>query len=470
MTPLWTSAAIADATGGIASANFDVFGADIDSRDCVPGNVFFALKGEASDGHKFLQAAYDHGAAAAIISDAGVLKGQSQPHILVKDTALALDALARAARARTAAKVVAVTGSVGKTGVKEALRLSLERFCPGQVHASIKSFNNHVGVPLTLVRMPQSMRFAVLEMGMNHAGELTALSVLGQPDVAIITTIASAHQAFFVNEAAIADAKAEIFSGIKAGGTIILNADNAHYARLRRVAETSRAAKILSFGTSSQADVRALDVVLHPVSSTVTADIAGERMMFKISQPGAHWVSNALAVLAAVKAVEGDLALAGLALAEMGGLAGRGRRTAIATADGGEAILLDESYNANPASMAAALAVLGHLELKAGGRRIAMLGDMKEMGAESRALHANLASAVEASGVSHIICVGDDIQALAAALPASITRMAVANHQSAFEAISTLLRRDDVLLVKGSNSMGLGKVVDRLIAAAHKGG
>jgi UDP-N-acetylmuramoyl-tripeptide--D-alanyl-D-alanine ligase len=467
MSQLWTSAEIAAATGGIASGNWHVTSADIDSRDCTAGALFFALKGDATDGHAFLKSAYAHGASAAIISDAAALDDPMRPHVLVKDTSAALNAMGRAARARTNAKIIAVTGSAGKTGVKEALRLGLERFRPNEVHASIKSFNNHVGVPLTLARMPAAMRYGIFEMGMNHAGELTALSALGQPHVAIITTIASAHRAYFDSEEAIADAKSEICSGVVAGGTIILNADSAHFPRLRAAAEKSRAGSIMSFGVAAHADVRALEIALHPTSSAVTADVAGERVMFKVGQPGAHWVSNALAVLAAVKAVDADLALAGLALAEMSGLAGRGRRSVLPTSDGGEALLLDESYNANPASMAAALAVLGGLELKQDGRRIAMLADMKEMGEGSRTLHAGLAGAVEAAGVSHIICVGDDIQALAAALPASITRIVVPNSASAFEAIKALLRSEDVLLIKGSNSMGLGKVVERLIAAEH---
>jgi UDP-N-acetylmuramoyl-tripeptide--D-alanyl-D-alanine ligase len=470
MTPLWFAADIAAATGGIASGSWIVSGAHIDSRDCSDGSLFFALKGEATDGHRFLKSAFDHGASAAIVSDVSALDSPSRNYVLVKDTTEALYALAKAARARTQAKIIAVTGSVGKTGVKEALRLSLERYRPNEVHASIKSFNNHVGVPLTMVRMPAAMRFGVFEMGMNHSGELTALSALSQPHVAIITTVASAHRTYFNSEEDIADAKGEICSGVVAGGTIILNADNVHFARLRKIAEKSRAGRILSFGHAANTDVRLLEMVLQPTSSTVTADIAGERMMFKVGQPGAHWVSNALAVLAGVKAVDGDLALAGLSLAEMTGLAGRGRRVAINTSDGGEALLLDESYNANPASMVAALAVLGGLELKGQGRRIAMLADMKEMGADSRALHAGLANAVQAAGVSHVICLGDDIQALAAALPANITRMVVANSTSASEALDSLLRSDDLLLIKGSNSMGLGKVVDRLISTYKKKG
>ncbi len=470
MTPLWSAAEIVHATGGIASSAWSVDGVHIDSRDCTAGSLFFALKGEAADGHGFLKSALDHGASAAVISDITALDDPSRNHILVKDTTIALNDLAKAARARTAAKIIAVTGSVGKTGVKEALRLGLERYRPTQVHASIKSFNNHVGVPLTLARMPADMRFGVLEMGMNHAGELTALSALGAPHVAIITTVASAHRAFFDSEEAIADAKGEICSGVVEGGTIILNADNIHYPRLHKIAERSRAGQILSFGSSPDADVRALETRLHATSSIVTADIAGERMMFKIGQPGAHWVSNALAVLAGIKAVDGDLALAGLALAEMSGLAGRGRRVPIRTQDGGEAVLLDESYNANPASMAAALAVLGGLDLQGQGRRIAVLADMKEMGTDSRALHAALAIDVEKAGVSYMICVGEDIQALGLALPASITRMAVSNSTSAYEALQTLLRQDDIVLIKGSNSMGLGKVVDRLIAADQKRG
>lgn len=471
MTPLWTSDAIAAATGGVASAAFAVDGVTFDSREVGPGDLFIALKGAATDGHRFVGQAVAQGAAGLLVSEQC-----EAPHVLVGDTTAALAALAAAARDRSAAMRIGVTGSVGKTGVKEALAKALGRFAPGFVHASVKSYNNHTGVPLSLARMPETSRFGVFEMGMNHAGELTALSALVRPHIAIITWVASAHREFFDSEADIARAKGEIFSGLEDGGTAILPHDNGHAAILRAAA--AGAGRCISFGLNEGADVWAERFALHADCSCVTARLrhpalGEERLTFKIGMAGRHWVNNALAVLAGVWAAGGDLALAGLALADLHDLPGRGARRRVAVGDG-QAIVIDESYNANPASMAASLAVLGEIAPAGKGRRLAVLGAMKELGALSDQFHAELAPNVVSSGAEAIIVVGKEMKALAGALGRRLDVRHVADAAEALREIDLLLRPDDVLLVKGSNSIGLGGLVsalgDRRLATAGMAG
>ncbi len=453
MIPLWTSQDIAVATDGTASGAFTAEGVTFDSREVIGGELFVALKGEATDGHRFIGTARERGAA-------GFLVGEpvKAPHVLVADTTAALDALGRAARARTQAKIIGVTGSVGKTGTKEALKSALDRYAPGRTHASVKSYNNHTGVPLSLARMPADSRFGIFEMGMNHAGELAALTRLVRPHVALVTWIASAHREYFDSDAAIADAKGEIFQGLEPGGIAIIPYDSEHRDRLIGHAG---GANLITFGEGEGADVRPLRHALLPDCTTVTADIMGETLTFKIGMAGRHWLNNALGVLAAVKAVGGDLGLAGLALAEMNGLPGRGRRFRV-DRDGGQAIVIDESYNANPASMAAALGVLGGTTPAAKGRRLAVLGSMKELGAGSAAFHADLAPTVTDAGVEHVILVGAEIAPLAEALKKRISVEQVADAAAAVVAVERSLGADDVLLVKGSNSVGLGRLVAHL--------
>lgn len=466
--PLWTAHDIAKATHGDAHGGpWAVHNVDIDSRDVGPQSLFFALPGEITDGHHFINQAFTQGATAVVLSDPNALARPDLPHVRVDDPVQALVDLGQAARARCRGQIIAVTGSAGKTGVKEALRLALERYRPGFVHASIKSFNNHIGVPLTLARMPAHCHYGVLEMGMNHAGELRHLSTMAAPHVAIITTVASAHRAFFESEEAIADAKAEIFHGLTPGGTAILNADNPHCARLIAAAHRCGVDKIVRFGWQNDADVRAHSVQLLPNASTLIADVMGEKMMLKIALPGAHWVLNALAVLAAVKVVGGDLGLAGLSLAEMAGLAGRGRRVQVACATGGEALVIDESYNANPASMAAALAVLGATEPGAGGRRIAVLGDMKELGETSDAFHAALQEPIAAAKVDVLVCVGPEMNKAAPHFRSPQKTKTVADSAAARTVLEGFLRAEDVVLIKGSNSVKLGMIVDALLSRAQ---
>jgi UDP-N-acetylmuramoyl-tripeptide--D-alanyl-D-alanine ligase len=372
----------------------------------------------------------------------------------VADTTAALDALGRAARARTDAKIIGVTGSVGKTSTKEALFAALDRGAPGTAHRSVKSYNNHTGVPLSLARMPVASRFGVFEMGMNHAGELAHLTALVRPHVAMVTAIAPAHTAFFPDESAIADAKGEIFAGLEPGGVAIIPYDSPHRDRLIGHAKPY-ASTIVTFGIDQGADVRAIETMRTATGGTfVTASVGDKELSFTVGQPGMHWVSNALAVLAAVDAVGGDLALAGLALAELGGLAGRGARLMVPVA-GGQALVIDESYNANPTSMRATLAVLAAEK----ARKIAVLGEMRELGEKSDAYHAGLAEPVVAAGVERVILVGEAMTALANALEGRVDFVHVPDAAAARASLLEMLAPGDAVLIKGSNGVGLASVV-----------
>jgi UDP-N-acetylmuramoyl-tripeptide--D-alanyl-D-alanine ligase len=456
MSALWTSAAIAEATGGTASTDFSATGVTFDSREVTPGDLFIALKGEASDGHLYLDQSSERGAAGVVVS-----VPTTHPHVLVVDTTVALNDLGRAARARTDAKVIGVTGSVGKTGTKEALFACLDRIDPGCAHRSVKSYNNHTGVPLSLARMPADRRFGVFEMGMNHAGELAELTRLVRPHAAIVTTIAPAHVAFFPNESAIADAKGEIFQGLEPGGTAIVPFDSPHAERLTAAARP-HAARIVTFGLGEGADVRAIETMAVAGGTFVTAKVGERELSYTISQPGQHWVANSLAVLAAVDAVGGDLALAGLALADLGGLPGRGARFTVHVL-GGEALVIDESYNANPASMRATLAVLG---AEKAARKIAVLGEMRELGDRSDAYHAALAEPVKASGAEPVILVGKAMAPLAAALEKDVELVHVPDAATARGRLQAMLKPGDAVLIKGSNGVGLATLVAALAGQA----
>ncbi|WNO53114.1 UDP-N-acetylmuramoyl-tripeptide--D-alanyl-D-alanine ligase [Stakelama saccharophila] len=450
---LWTSADIAAAVSGAASADFAASRVAFDSREVEPGSLFIALRGETTDGHRFLDQAFEQGAAGAIVS-----VDTAHPHVRVANTMAALNDLGREARARTDARIIGVTGSVGKTGTKEALFACLDRQAPGCAHRSVKSYNNHTGVPLSLARMPAASRFGVFEMGMNHAGELTELAALVRPHVAIVTAIAPAHTAFFKDESAIADAKGEIFSGLQPGGTAIVPFDSPHRGRLIAAAEPY-AERIVTFGLDRDADVHPLERMRTGLGGTfVTARVGERELSFTLSQPGEHWVSNAMAILAAVDAVGADLAQAGLALAEIGGLAGRGARFR-AEVPGGTALVIDESYNANPSSMRATLKVLAAEPAK---RRLAVLGEMRELGVRSAEYHAALADPIDEAGISRAILVGEGMAPLATALEGRVDFVHVADAAEAREALVADLAADDAVLIKGSNAIGLASVVAAL--------
>ena len=453
MSVLWTSDEIARAVGGTASGPFEVTGVTFDSREVEPGDLFVAMPGTVHDGHKFVDQAFASGAAGAIVSQA-----VGGPHVLVEDAAAALEALGQASRERCRAAIVGVTGSVGKTSTKEALYAALDRCAPGKVHRSVKSYNNHTGVPLSLARMPRDAEYAVLEMGMSNAGEIAALTRQVRPHVAIVTAIAPAHIESLGSEEAIADAKAEIFQGLEPEGVAIIPNDSPHRDRLVKAARRY-ADRIVTFG-GGDADVRALHAVgSSGGGSLISAELLERELTFTISQRGEHWVSNALAVLAAVEAVGGDVAVAGLALADMGGLKGRGERHRIEI-EGGDVLLIDESYNANPASMAATLKSLGaEPDAK---RRIAVLGTMRELGEHSEDLHAGLAPAVIDAKVDRLILIGDEMQPLAEAVVGKVNLELVEGVDAATDALMRLLQPGDAVLVKASNAVGLAKLVERV--------
>jgi len=453
MSPLWTSTEIAEATGGKASEPFEVTGVTFDSREVVPGDLFVAMPGTIYDGHRFVDGAFASGAAGAVVA-----YPVSGPHVLVDDTFAALQALGRASRQRSRAKIFGVTGSVGKTSTKEALYAALDRNRSGRVHRSVKSYNNHTGVPLSLARMPRDAEFAVLEMGMNNKGEIAALTRQVRPHVALITAIAPAHIENLGSEEAIADAKAEIFEGLEAHGVAIVPNDTPHRDRLVKAARR-HADRIITFG-SGDADVHAVHAVsAEGGGSLISAALLESELTFTISQRGAHWVSNALAVLAAVEAIGADVGLAGLALADLGGLKGRGERHVIEI-EGGEVLLIDESYNANPASMEATLESLGQEREVA--RRIAVLGPMRELGEQGSALHAGLAPVVLSAQVDRLILIGEEMRPLADALGEQVPINQVPDVEAATVTLMHLLRPGDAVLVKASNSVGLAKLVERV--------
>ena len=454
VTALWTSEEIVAATGGaLHGAPFHVSGVTFDSREVEQGWLFVAMPGTVADGHDFVAKGFAAGAAGALVS-----KAVEGPHILVEDVPDALTRMAVAARARMAGRVIGVTGSVGKTSTKEALFAALDRFVPGHVHRSVKSYNNHTGVPLSLARMPRDSEFAVLEMGMNAAGEIAALTRLVRPHVALITTIASAHIEHLGSMEAIADAKAEIFQGLEPDGVAIVPEDTPYRDRLVKAARR-HASRIITFGRGD-ADVAAVHAVRSDNGgSLVTARLVESDLTYTIAQRGEHWVANSLGVLAAVEAVDADLAIAGLALADMDGLKGRGERHRLPV-EGGTWLLIDESYNANPASMAATLKALG--EERDAMRRIAVLGPMRELGEHADELHAGLAPAVIEAKIDQLILVGEDMRPLEDALAGQVVVDRASDADDAAHILAQLVRSGDIVLVKASNSIGLAKLVERM--------
>ncbi len=465
MSALWTSIEAAVATGGTSTQPWSASGVSIDSRSVAPGDLFVALAGPNFDGHEFVADALKRGAAAAMVARVPAGVAADAPLLQVADTLAALVELGRAARRRTAARIIGVTGSVGKTGTKEALRRALER--QGRTVASAASFNNHWGVPLSLARMPRETAFGVFEMGMNHPGEIDQLTRLVEPDVAIITTIAPAHLGYFASVEAIADAKAEIFNGMSAKGAAVLNRDNPHFDRLAAAAKARGLSRIMGFGEHTDAAIRLIDCHLYSTASAVTAVVMGEIVDYCLSLPGRHWVINSLAVMGAVKAAGGDISAAAMAMGTLEGMDGRGRRHRVAM-PGGAFDLIDESYNANPDSMRAALAVLGGAEPQAGGRRIAVLGDMLELGHTASSLHGNLAEPVLAAGVDLVFTVGREMENLDRALPPARLGGHAATSAELAPRLAAAVRPGDVLMVKGSLGSRMAEIVKHLLKGVRE--
>ncbi|MGQ7793549.1 UDP-N-acetylmuramoylalanyl-D-glutamyl-2,6-diaminopimelate--D-alanyl-D-alanine ligase [Faunimonas sp. B44] len=461
MTDLWTIDDLVAATAGrlVGPPPTPVSGISIDSRTVAPRDAFFAIRGDRFDGHAFVPQALQAGAALAIVSAGREPKDAAGPLLVVADDPLdALVRLGRAARERFAGQAIAVTGSVGKTGTKEMLRLAFSGL--GQTHAPVGSFNNHWGVPLTLARMPQETRFGVFEIGMNHAGEIAPLTRLVRPHVAIVTTVEPVHIEFFPDEAAIADAKAEIFEGLVPGGAAVINRDNRWFERLAMRASEA-GARIVAFGEHPEATVRLVAVELAADHSRVRASVGGQPVEYRLGAPGRHLVQNSLAVLGAAHALGADLAAVAAALAGFTAPKGRGERFALTHPDGAFT-LIDESYNANPASMRAALALLHQAEPGRGGRRIAVLGDMRELGARSAELHRGLGDAVAASGADRVFLVGPEMRSLWEDLPEARRGAYAESVEAIVPILADAVRPGDVLVVKASLGTRLGLVVDDL--------
>jgi UDP-N-acetylmuramoyl-tripeptide--D-alanyl-D-alanine ligase len=460
---LWTVEDMAAAMGAARQGSLPqaVSGISIDSRTIGRGEAFFAIA-DRRDGHEFVGAALAaHAGVAVVAADRRAEMPIDAPLLVVPDVLAALRALAAAARARSAAKVIAVTGSVGKTSTKEALRLALAK--DGETHVSVASYNNHWGVPLSLARCPASAHYAVLEMGMNHAGEIEPLSRLARPHVAIITAIAPVHLEFFGSLTKIADAKAEIFLGLERDGVAVLNRDGPQFSHLKSRAKAAGVRRIAAFGAHAKADARLIKCALHAGCSTVQANILGTELTYKIGAPGRHLVHNSLAVLAAAELVGADLALAALALFEFKPTSGRGALIEV-DLPGGKAVLIDDSYNANPASVAASLALLGQTPIGPHGRRIAVLGDMLELGPRGRVLHRGLLDPVIANAVDLVFCCGPLMRALWQVLPAGC-RGGYAEDSAALAAqVLSAIRAGDAVMVKGS----LGSRMAPIITALQK--
>jgi UDP-N-acetylmuramoyl-tripeptide--D-alanyl-D-alanine ligase len=466
MNVLWTSIDAMIATKGQPTRDWAATGISIDSRSVKPGDLFVAIRGPNFDGHAFVADALAKGAAAAVVAKRPDGVAADAPLLLVADPLEALRDLARAARARAKGRIAAITGSVGKTSTKEALKLVLS--AQGTTHASEGSLNNHWGVPLSLARMPQESVYGLFELGMNHAGELTPLSQLVRPHVAVITTIEAVHLEFFDSVDDIAAAKAEIFAGLERNGIAVLNQDNDYFSYLTRQA-LARGATVVGFGSAKGAWARLLSYEPTAAGGRIEAEIAGRPLTFAVGAPGRHWALNSLAVLAAAIHLGADLGLAAAALADMAAPKGRGARHQVALADGSEKggvfTLIDESYNASPAAMRAAFGVLAGSQGAPGGRRIAVLGDMLELGAESAAIHASLAP--DAAAAADLVCTaGRDMAALYDALPRDKRAGHAAKAEDLLPLVRQLVRAGDVVMVKGSHGSRMGLIVDALLAGA----
>jgi len=464
--PLWTGADIVAACGGQASGGtaWSAGGFSIDTRTLRPGDLFVALKGEAADGNAFVDAAFAKGAVAALVSDPGPAPGAG-PLVRVADTLRGLEAIGRAARARSQARIAAVTGSLGKTSTKEALRVVLGT--QGKTHAAEASYNNHIGVPLTLARLPADARYAVCEIGTNHPGEIEPLARMAQAHVGVITNVEAVHIGHFGSIDAIAEEKAKLFVGMDpatpGGPTAVLPRDSAHFFRLAQWADAAGVSRHITFGQHEESAYRLLGCDLEDTGSTVTMLAQGRELRYRLGAPGRHWVLNSLAVLAATSALGVDVDVAAAALAGVSAPAGRGARRRVSLADG-TVELIDESYNASPPSVRATLALLTAARPGPGGRRVLVLGDMLELGADSEAVHVALAPDVEASGVDLVFTAGVGMGALHRALPSRLRAAHAPDSSRLAQRVVEALQAGDVVAVKGSLGSKMKVIVEAILA------
>ena len=462
-TALWTIEDVIAATRGElrGSPRLPINGVSIDSRNIAPGDIFVAIKGDRLDGHQFAAAALEEGTALAVVSRPTPEMASAGALLVVPEPLRALEDLGCWARRRSAAQIVAITGSVGKTSTKETLKLALSG--SGKTHASPASFNNQWGVPLSLARMPADSAYAVFEIGMNHAGEIAALVEMVRPHIAVITTIAPSHLGYFGSLEEIADAKAEIFLGVEPDGCAVIDRDTPYFDRLAGAARRAGVMRVVGFGRDPDADVRLERLVVHAECSCVTANVLGETVMYKLGVPGEHMALNSLAVLAAVKLAGADLARASLALAMAKPAKGRGVRIRLRTSDG-TLTLIDESYNANPASVRAALRLLAQTAPGKCGRRIAVLGDMLELGDQGPAFHAGLADAVDESKVDVLYASGPLMAHLWEKIPPDRRGVYADTSEGLTEPLLEALGSGDVVMVKGSLGSRMGPVVEAVRA------
>jgi UDP-N-acetylmuramoyl-tripeptide--D-alanyl-D-alanine ligase len=465
VSALWTSADVARALSPIAiGAPFEASGVTFDSRAVGKGDLFFALSGEETDGHRFVADAFGRGAAAAVVSrDMPEAKGSL---VRVPDTMKALADLGRAGRARSKARVASVTGSVGKTSSKDALRAMLS--AQAKTEASVASYNNHVGVPISLARLPVDAVYGVFEIGMNHPGEIEPLARQVEAHVGLITNVEPAHIGHMGSEEAIADEKAALFAGMRPDAVAVLNRDNRHYPRLVDHARRFGVTRIVSFGKSDASDARLLACNLQDSGSDIVASLHGRRLEYRLGAAGEHWALNSIAALAVVEALGADVAKAASSLAEVTASPGRGLRKRLPFGSG-SIELLDESYNGNPASMRAMLAVLSRTQPAAGGRRVLALGDMRELGEGADGYHAGLADAVAASGAAEVFLCGPHMRALWSKLAAEQKGAHKPDSAALAGDVVAALRAGDVVAVKGSLGSKMKVVVDAILAASGGG-
>lgn len=462
MTPLWTSEEVLGALESAAiSAPFAASGVTFDSRAVQPGDLFFALSGEATDGHAFVAEAMRRGAAAAVVSRDIDVGGATL--VRVPDTMKALVALGRAGRRRSGARIASVTGSVGKTSTKDALRAMLAAQAP--TSASAASYNNHVGVPISLARLPREARYGVFEVGMNHPGEIEPLARLVEAHVGVITNVGPVHIGHMGSEEAIADEKACLFAGMASDAVAVLNRDSRHFGRMAGHARRLGVSRIVGFGRNEAADARLLSCNLQDGGSDVSVLIHGRRIEYRLGAAGEHWVLNSIAALAVVEALGADVVKAAASLAGVGASPGRGARRVLKFG-GGTVELLDESYNANPVSVRAMLAVLARTTPAPGGRRLLALGDMRELGAGADDYHAGLAEAVAASGATQVYLCGPHMQALWQRLTPEQRATHQPDSTALADKVAAAVRAGDVVAVKGSLGSKMKIVVDAIVAAS----
>ena len=463
----WSSEDVANALNvGVAAKGVNASRFSIDTRTIQPGDIFIALQGERVDGHDYVAQALDQGASIAIVHH--LVEGADKTkQVLVDDTFEALYALAEYHRTRIHAKLVGVTGSVGKTGTKEAMRLVLAT--KGKTYASYGNFNNHIGTPLCLINMPLDCEFGVFEMGMNHAGEISKLSVLVKPHLSIITTVESVHIEFFGTEEAIADAKAEIFDGMSGDGIATLNADNPHFLRLKRAAEKHGLGRVISFGVNELAMCRLMEYNASAEGSEVVATICGTPISYRLGAIGRHWALTSVAALASAEALGCDLAKAAEALGNFKEPKGRGLLTHMVWG-GGDIVFIDDSYNASPSSMSAAFAKMRELKQSMPERRtVALLGDMLELGDLAPRMHAGLAEKIVRAEIDVVHTAGKLMRNLHENLPKSTKGEHAENAEALLDKVRHQLKAGDMVLIKGSHGSQMWRMAEKLMQETDAG-